>query len=43
MSNKNFDYNWTGDKNADAPHQYLKMVVWIILMMVCALILNFCS
>ena len=33
MKNKNFDYNWIGDKNIDAPYQYLKMAICIILIM----------
>ena len=34
MKNKNFDYNWIGDKNADAPYQYIKMAICIIIIMV---------
>lgn len=34
MKNNNFDYNWIGDKNVNAPYQYVKMVICIITIMV---------
>lgn len=42
MKNKNFDYNWIGDKNTNTSYQYVKMAICIILIIDVAFSMWYC-